>query len=600
MAKTSKQKLRTPEVAYQKVFKDVSKILKPNEDYIYRGEEERFDRPCASSLYRESKRALESYPENPYEPLEKVVARLSKWNRERLIEEIRAYYPDTTDNERLAAVQHLGGATNFVDFSEDLNVALFFACYKKLGKNGRIIVMRSPEKDRESTGMKDDPTNLELLKENKTFIPRRTGNDPGYQRARAQKGLVVYCPEGYIKEDKYKKVEIALQDKLPILKYLRKYHGIDYQTIFYDVHGYIELTKHRHTLLREYLIAVERKKYGDAEEKISGLINMGGTFWEYDARGVLYTIRGDHALALSDYNRALQINTKYGNAYNNRGNTHYSQGKYDKAILDYNKAIEQNPKNSEVYTNRGNAYYSQSKYTQAIADYTEAINLDPKVTEAYYNRGRTHSLQGEYTQAVADYTKVINLNSEDSEAYFDRGNAYASQSDYAQAISDYDKAIDLNPKFNEAYTNRGIAYFEQGKYAQAISDLSKALNLNPENSEVYYNRGNAYRSMGDYIRAISDYGRAVDLNPKLGKAYYNRGREYGLQGEYIQAIADFSKVIKLHPQSSEAYYGRGLAHIAESNLERDEARAKEDYENAVKLDSKWNTPQYRKPFEKYL
>ena len=46
MAKTSKQKPQTPEVAYQKVFKDVSNILDPNEDYIYRGEDEQFDRPA--------------------------------------------------------------------------------------------------------------------------------------------------------------------------------------------------------------------------------------------------------------------------------------------------------------------------------------------------------------------------------------------------------------------------------------------------------------------------------------------------------------------------------------------------------------------------
>ena len=92
---------------------------------------------ASSSLYRESKRALKGDPKNSHEPLEEVVARLSKWNRERLIEEIRTYYPDTTDNERLAAVQHLGGATNFVDFSEDLNMALFFACYKNPDKNGR-------------------------------------------------------------------------------------------------------------------------------------------------------------------------------------------------------------------------------------------------------------------------------------------------------------------------------------------------------------------------------------------------------------------------------------------------------------------------------
>ena len=109
-------------------------------------------------MYRESKKVLKGDAKGPDEPLEEIIEQLSKWNRERLVEEIRAYYPDTTDNERLAAVQHLGGATNFVDFSEDLNVALFFACYKNPDKDGRIIVMPSSKNDRESTGTRKKMT----------------------------------------------------------------------------------------------------------------------------------------------------------------------------------------------------------------------------------------------------------------------------------------------------------------------------------------------------------------------------------------------------------------------------------------------------------
>ena len=71
MAKTSKQKPQTLEVVYQRVFNDVSKILDPNEEYIYRGEDEQFDRPCASSLYRESKKVLKGDAKVPMNRLKK-------------------------------------------------------------------------------------------------------------------------------------------------------------------------------------------------------------------------------------------------------------------------------------------------------------------------------------------------------------------------------------------------------------------------------------------------------------------------------------------------------------------------------------------------
>ena len=383
MAKTNKQESRTPEEVYQKVFKDVSRILKPNEEYIYRGEDEQFDRPCASSLYRESKKALIGDAKVPDGPLDKFIKQVSEWNRERLIGDIDVYYPDTTEIERLAVVQHLGGATNLVDFSEDLNVALFFACYKNPDKNGRIIVMPSPKKDRESTSVKNSSTNLDNLNENRVFIPRRVGNDPGYQRARTQKGLMVDCPAGYIKEGKYKTIGIISRDKLPILEYLRKYHGIDYQTIFYDIHGYIELTKYRQARMQEFVAASRKRKHKVVAEKIiSELINMGGTYWEYDTRGAFY----------------------------------FNWGKYEKAIKDFDQAIELNPKYSGSYYNRGVICGLQGNYDQAIVDYTKAIELDHKFSEAYYNRGLAHieedTPKRDEVQAKKDYLRAVELNSE--------------------------------------------------------------------------------------------------------------------------------------------------------------------------------------------
>ena len=93
------------------------------------------------------------------------------------------------------------------------------------------------------------------------------------------------------------------------MEYLRKYHGIDYQTIFYDIHGYIELTKYRHNSIARICHSFYWKnEYEDAEKKISELINMGGTYWEYNERGNVYISQDDHARAISDYTKALKLN----------------------------------------------------------------------------------------------------------------------------------------------------------------------------------------------------------------------------------------------------------------------------------------------------
>ena len=71
----------------------------------------------------------------------------------------------------------------------------------------------------------------------------------------------------------------------------------------------------------------------------------------------------------------------------NRGNAYARHGILPQAISDYNKAIEINPKDALAYYNRGAAYAKQGNLLQAISDYNKAVEINPNFANAYYNRG---------------------------------------------------------------------------------------------------------------------------------------------------------------------------------------------------------------------
>ena len=66
-------------------------------------------------------------------------------------------------------------------------------------------------------------------------------------------------------------------------------------------------------------------------------------------RWLIYKEQKKWDLALTDYNKAMQINPKDADAYNNRGTLYYEQKKWDKALVDYNKAIQINPSFALAY-----------------------------------------------------------------------------------------------------------------------------------------------------------------------------------------------------------------------------------------------------------
>jgi len=67
-----------------------------------------------------------------------------------------------------------------------------------------------------------------------------------------------------------------------------------------------------------------------------------------------------------------QIESRDAEFYYNRGNAYYDKGQYDQAITDFNKALEINPRYADAYNNRGFAYYLKKEYDKSWEDVKNA------------------------------------------------------------------------------------------------------------------------------------------------------------------------------------------------------------------------------------
>ena len=98
--------------------------------------------------------------------------------------------------------------------------------------------------------------------------------------------------------------------------------------------------------------------------------------------------------------------------FNVQGRTVFASGNYEQAINDFNKTIELNPKYAEAYTSRGIYYYASGIPRLAINDFNKTIELNPQNADAYYMRGSTYEMLGNTQQATKDYDKAIELDAQ--------------------------------------------------------------------------------------------------------------------------------------------------------------------------------------------
>jgi len=168
------------------------------------------------------------------------------------------------------------------------------------------------------------------------------------------------------------------------------------------------------------------------------------------------------------------------------------------ALTDYNKAIELDPESAKSYHNRGLVKNDLKDYTGAISDLNKSIQLQPNQTLGFTNRGLVHHRLKDYNKAIADFTKAIEVNPFLPDAYWYMGLSRYNLGDYDVAIIAWSKAIDQSwlqedveflmkngipiPMFNDirqqkkrlvdCYYMRAITYLDKQKqYNNACKDF---------------------------------------------------------------------------------------------------------------------------------
>ena len=271
--------------------------------------------------------------------------------------------------------------------------------------------------------------------------------------------------------------------------------------------------------------------------------------------GVKADKRDDHDLAIELYTRAINsgdLNYKIlGWAYGNRGACWMQKGKEynDKALSDLNKAIQLNPLDDALYNNRGLVLGDKGNLSQQFADYNKAIKLNPRSGSAYSNRGVFWAKKRDYNRAIADFNKAIELDSCDSKSYFNRGLVWKKKGKYDLAIADFTKAIELKKDYAFAYGHRASALSKKGDYGRAIDDYIKVIGIKPKDSRAYNCLAWLLATCPDSkyqngTKAVELGKKAVELNPKfytldtLASAYARAGR-------FEDAVQTQEKVITL-------------------------------------------------------
>jgi tetratricopeptide (TPR) repeat protein len=171
-----------------------------------------------------------------------------------------------------------------------------------------------------------------------------------------------------------------------------------------------------------------------------------------------------------------------------RAAAHRVRGDLALAIAEYDKAIKADPNAAEIYARRGGARRANGDAEGALEDFDRAYSLDPRavqndrgVADAFSSRGFVRASRLDLSGALADFDKAIACYQGNPDFYFKRGQTRLIKGDTAGAISDIDAGLALKPDdklASIAYAVRGYAHVLRHEEAEARSDFAQSIKLN--------------------------------------------------------------------------------------------------------------------------
>jgi len=158
----------------------------------------------------------------------------------------------------------------------------------------------------------------------------------------------------------------------------------------------------------------------------------------------------------------------------NNGLNYTKTGRYQEAISEYQKALEIDPNSISAYLNMGASYRYLGDSQKAIDCFQKILTIDPKEVNALNNLAVVYVELKKYDEAIAYFKKALEIKPDSALLCEGLGLVYVNLNQYKEASEWFTKAIQNDPKDGGLYYDLGLTYLYLKDYDQAKKNLLMA------------------------------------------------------------------------------------------------------------------------------
>lgn len=239
-------------------------------------------------------------------------------------------------------------------------------------------------------------------------------------------------------------------------------------------------------------------------------------------RGVIYFLLKQTDLAIEDFNKSLELNSKIQDTYLSLAKCHLDKQNINKAIEVLEDCKKKFEPRLQVLSLLGRIYYENKFYEKAKSIYLQIIGFDSKNIEAYNFLGLCFESLFQYEKAELYFNEGLEINKNNIDILCNLGNLKRSLAKFSEARLLYDKVISLD--CYQATVHRYISAIN--KYNPKDIHLLKLLEIIKSSTfkkneeklhEIYFALSKAFEDIEDYGQSVNYLLKGNKLRRKTVK-----------------------------------------------------------------------------------
>jgi tetratricopeptide (TPR) repeat protein len=244
--------------------------------------------------------------------------------------------------------------------------------------------------------------------------------------------------------------------------------------------------------------------------------------------GTLDAINSWYEPAISELNRAAEIDPTYGDAYRHVARVYDLNGQPDKALIAHRQAVALAAGYYRPYLALGQFFIHIDQYSDAVAPLQQAVALAPDEPDARYPLGLAYLNLGKFKEAEVELRNALGLR-ETVNNLDTLGTTLMYEHEERDAIPYFLRALQIDSNHYQSWTQLGICYRRLG-----LSQQSEQANRSGLRAAEVERQRNPKRG---YTRAFVAYLNARLGNRQMAESEIAQALTFSTDGAEVRGMA---------------------------------------------------------------